>query len=121
MMINLLFSMVGPRMSEEAASAFSAYAQWVVLNERNGRLLVDAIGEQAAVSAAFSALNLMGRDPIVIGMWQEDGAKLDNVNLEAWLDVAPDVLSTDEEGEAVTSRPTQWSDIHRWSGWGEKQ
>lgn len=123
MRINLLFSMVGPQFSEELEAGFRAYAEWVVLNLRDERLLVDAIGDGADVAAAFNALDWLGRDPVVIGAWFEDGSPVPGYafDLDAWLQVAPDVLSIGEDGEPVASRPGAWVEPHRWSGWASRQ
>lgn len=122
-MITFVFSMLGPTLSESQASAFRAYAQWRVVNERNGRLLVDGIGEEANLVTALGALTAMGRDPIAIGAWHEDGTPVEGYTLNetAWLAVAPDDWDMTDPENPVPVRPTAWRDIHRWAGWAEKQ
>lgn len=114
-MITLLFSMLGPRLDDAQADQFSAFAQWVVLNERAGRILVDGLGEQTDITRAIGALTAMGRDPKIIGAWQPDGTRVDGIALDpaAWIEVAPDI--------AEDTRPTGCSEIHRWAGWEPKQ
>jgi len=73
-MITFVFSMRGPTLTDQQASAFRAYAQWRVVNERSGRLLVDGIGEADNLLAALGALTAMGRDPVAIGAWQAQAA-----------------------------------------------
>lgn len=116
-MINLIFSMNGPRLNEEQSGKFSAFAQWLVLNERNGKLLVDGVGAQENVSNVIGILQQMGRAPKVIGAWNMDGALAEGYALDnaAWVEVAPDVI-VDE----VAVRPTEFSEIHSWGGWAPK-
>lgn len=116
-MINLIFSMNGPRLTDEQASSFSAFAQWVVLNERNGRLLVDGIGKAEDVGGVIAMLGQLGRQPVAIGAWEEDGTPVDGypLNEAEWLQVAPDIVVDD-----VASRPASFSETHQWGGWEPK-
>lgn len=118
-MINLLFSMLGPRLTDEQAGSFAAFAQWAVLHERGGRLLVDGIGQQADVERVMLMLQGAGREPRIIGAWNFDGTLVEGYALDeaAWLAVAPDEL--DADGNA--SRPTEFREIHGWAGWEPKQ
>src|SRR5690606_1916901 len=113
-MISLIFSMNGPRLTEEQASGFSAFAQWVGLNERNGRLLVDGIGEQANVDAVMSMLTQAGRQPTIIGAWNPDGTPVEDyaLNEAEWLAGAPDEFETAVPGNPVPVRPTAFREIH---------
>lgn len=122
-MITFVFSMNGPILTEEQAGAFRQYAEWRVVNERGDRLLVDGIGERTDLLRALGALTQMGRDPIAIGAWNEDGTPVEGyaLNEAAWLDVAPDDWDLTDPENPVAVRPTAWRDIHRWAGWGEKQ
>lgn len=122
-MISLIFSMNGPRLTEEQASGFSAFAQWVVLHERNGRLLVDGIGEQANVEAVMSMLTQAGRQPTIIGAWNEDGTPVDGyaLNEAEWLAVAPDEFDAIDPENPIPVRPTAFRGIHGWAGWAAKQ
>jgi len=122
-MITFVFSMLGPTLTEGQASAFRAYAQWRVVNERNGRLLVDGIGEADNLLTALGALTQMGRDPIAIGAWEQNGTPVAGyaLNEAAWLDVAPDDFDMTDPDSPVPVRPTTWRDIHKWAGWGDKQ
>lgn len=116
-MINLIFSMNGPRLTDEQASSFSAFAQWVVLNERSGRLLVDGIGEPENVGKVVDILEQMQRAPKIIGAWNQNGTLVDGytINHSAWAEAAP-ALIVDE----VSVWPTQFSEIHAWGGWQPK-
>lgn len=122
-MITLIFSMLGPRLDDAQADQFSAFAQWVVLNERDGRILVDGIGDQADITRAIGALHAMGRDPIVIGAWDQSGARVPGyeINHGAWCDVAPDIVDNTDPDNPVASRPVAFAEVHRWEGWGDKQ
>lgn len=122
-MINLLFSMDGPRLSEAQASVFATFGQWVVLNEHGGRLLVDAVGEYNDIGNAMSTLQAMGRSPQPIGGWKKDGDALAYypLNVTAWLDVAPDDVDDTDPDNPVLVRPTSFRDAHRWAGWSAKK
>jgi hypothetical protein len=121
--INMLLSMVGPEFTPDMEAGFALYAEWVVLNRREERLLVDAVGNAGNVATVFGALDGLGREPQVIGAWYEDGTPVPGYafSLAAWLAVAPDVLEVGAEGEAVPSRPTGWLEGHRWAGWAPRQ
>lgn len=118
-MINLLFSMLGPRLTDEQAGAFSAFAQWVVLNERDGQLLVDGIGDQGDVERVVAMLTAAGRAPALIGAWHHDGTPVAGFPLDeaAWLEVAPDEI----DAEGVPHRPVAFAEIHGWAGWEPKE
>lgn len=122
-MITLIFSMLGPRLDDAQTDQFSAFAQWVVLNERDGRLLVDGIGDQSDIARVLGALTAMGRDPRVIGAWYEDGSRVEGIALDhdAWVEVAPDLVDRTDPENPVYYRPTEFSEIHRWAGWESKQ
>lgn len=121
--MTFVFSMLGPTLTDAQAGAFHAYAQWRVCNERNGRLLVDGIGEESNLAPVLAALQQMDRDPVAIGAWNEDGSPIPGyaLNEAAWLDVAPDDIDSTDPEHPVPVRPTVWRDIHRWAGWGEKR
>ena len=122
-MITILFSMLGPRLDESQADQFSAFAQWVVLNERDGRLLVDGIGEQTDITRAIGALTAMGRAPRIIGAWNQDGTRVEGIALDhdAWVEVAPDLVDRTDPENPVYYRPVAFEETHRWAGWGSKQ
>lgn len=122
-MINLLFSMNGPRLTEAQASVFSAFGQWVVLNEREGRLLVDAVGEYPDIGDAMASLTAYGRNPTPIGGWKRNGEPLAYypLDLDAWLAVAPDDVDASDPVTPVLTRPSVFREIHRWAGWAAKQ
>ena len=117
--VNLLFSMLGPRLTDDQASSFAGLAQWTVLHEREGRLLVDGIGDKPNIDLILGALAQFGRQPRIIGAWYPDGAPIAAYpfSLDNWLDVAPDLI----DGEGNATRPTGFSEIHGWAGWAEKQ
>lgn len=118
-MINLLFSIAGPRLTDEQSNAFAAFGQWTVLNERVGRLFVDGIGEYQAIDNALAALTAMGRQPVTIGGWRQSGEPLARYpfNLDAYLAVAPDAYDTTDPENPVPVRPTSYTQSHAWAGW----
>lgn len=117
-MINLVFSMLGPLLTPEQEQVFQGFARWVVLNERNGRLLVDGIGPPAAVATVMELL--ADRAPILIGGWDMGGQAVEGFPLGevAWLDVAPDEVDETDPENPVVRRPTQYRQTHGWAGWG---
>lgn len=123
MIVNLLISMLGPRFDEEQAQVFARIGQWVVLHERNGRMLVDAVGQRGMIQQALAMLNQAGRAPISLGAWHQDGTPVQGhpLNEAAWLEVAPDDFDMTDPENPIPTRPTQWREIHRWQGWEPKQ
>ena len=122
-MINILFSILGPALEGEQLEQFASFGQWATLNERNGRLLFDAVAEPEVVAAAQQALAAIGREPVIIGAWHQDGTPVPGYPLDvaAWLDVAPDEVDAADPEAPVYSRPTGFTEIHRWAGWSQKQ
>ena len=122
-MINLIFSMNGPLLTDEQAIQFSAFAQWIVLNERNGRLLVDGIGKAEDVAGVLAMLGQLGRNPRAVGAWDTNGQPVDGYPLivAEWCAVAPDVVDTTDPENPVTTRPTAFLEIHQWGGWAPKE
>lgn len=116
-MINLIFTMNGPRLTDEQAGTFARFAQWVVLNERNGRLLVDGIGRAEDVAGVMAMLGQLGRNPRAIGAWRDDGSQVAEYPLivAEWCEAAPDVM-VDE----LPVRPVAFTEIHSWGGWAPK-
>jgi hypothetical protein len=115
--INVIFSMDGPEL--EDARAFRAFGQWVLLNERNGRLLFDAVCAEHAIEMVRTHLDRLGRAPVIIAAWRKDGSPVDTYpfSLEAWLDVAPNEIGGD--GELI--RPQAFREVYGWAGWGAKR
>lgn len=122
-MINLIFSMNGPRLTDEQAGQFSAFAQWVVLNERDGRLLVDGIGKAEDVAGVMAMLGQLGRNPRAVGAWNMDGTPVEDYPLivAEWCEAAPDLIDATDPENPIATRPTSFSEIHRWAGWEPKQ
>jgi hypothetical protein len=122
-MINLIFTMNGPRLNTEQASAFAQLAQWVVLNERNGRLLVDGIGNPESVAGVMAQLQQLGRAPAVVGGWLADGTPAPEYPLNApeWCAAAPNVIDATNPEAPLFVRPTAFNEIHQWGGWEPKQ
>lgn len=122
MIVNILFSILGPALEGEQLEQFSAFGQWATLNERSGRLLFDAVAHPEAVTQAQQALAAIGREPVIIGAWHQDGTPVPDypLNVSAWLDVAPDEVDASDPENPVHSRPTEFLEIHRWAGWEPK-
>jgi hypothetical protein len=118
-MISVQFSMDASPLNEEERELFSRMGEWVIVNERNRRYLIDAVCDADIVPLALRALQ--SRKPVIIGAWRFDGSAVPGypLNEGEWLNVAPDDLVADGE-RVLISRPTAFRDVHRWAGWGEK-
>ena len=119
--VNIIFTINEPTLSD--VSAFTSFGQWVFLNEREGRLLFDAICQKDSVSTVFHALAQMGKDPVIVGGWYEDGLPVPSypLNVPEWIKAAPDITDGTDPQNITTSRPTDFSEIHGWAGWQPKQ
>lgn len=117
-MINILLAV-----DDGDLTALDGLFQRTVLNKREGRLLVDAVGEYNDIGDAMRALTAAGRNPTPIGGWKRNGEPLAYypLNLTQWLAVAPDVWDMTDPDNPVPMRPTAFIEGHRWAGWGEKQ
>lgn len=95
---------------------------YVVLNVRNGRAMIDMIGPVHNLLLIEDRLTEAGRNPVRIAVWDADGVMHGQPNKQAYMSVARDVKTYDPEtGTVLTStRPTAYIDIHRWAGWAEK-
>ena len=120
---NVLFSVAaGPLTDDERERLSKVEASWVLLNTRLGRFFIDIIGPKAQLQAIRDKLTALGRDPIVIGIFDSDGALIGQPNKAEWLKVAQDVNAYDADGVLIsTSRPTAFVNTHQWAGWAEKR
>lgn len=113
MKINVLFSCITFNVPQHAQDVLQARGvEWLVLNSRNGRDLVDMIGDRNDLQWVKQRLTAAGLDPKLIMAWRPDtGAQIKNVTLDlaSYLDVAPD----NPDG----SRPTSYAQTHAWAGW----
>lgn len=109
---NVLFSIASGALSAADKDRLAlVQASWVLLNTRLGRFFVDIIGPVGQLQAIQDELTAMGRDPIVIGIFDRSGVLQNAPNKTEWVKVAQDVQGV---------RPTVFVDTHRWSGWSEK-
>lgn len=120
---NVLFSISsGPLSDDEKEQLSRVKCDWVHLNTRLGRFFVDIIGPRTQLTAIRDKLIELGRDPIVIGIFDSDGLLVGQFNTAEWLKVARDVISYNVDGTvASVTRPLSYIDVHRWAGWAEKQ
>lgn len=120
-MISIQFSVPGPRFTAQQQAAFRQFGEWTVLNERGALLFVEGVGQEANLSAALAALDAMGRSAKIIGVWMQDGSRhhdYPNVDHDEFAAVAPDRY--DADGNALPRR-TQFEQVHKYLGWGDKQ
>ena len=118
--VNIIFSVDAP--APEQASMFQLFGQWVLLNERDGRLLFDAICSLESVDSTFVTLTQMDKSPVIIGGWNRDGSQVSNypLNIAEWIRVAPDVTDNTDSDNPVIVRPVNFQETHGWSGWESK-
>jgi YD repeat-containing protein len=129
----VLFSMDAGALTQAQMDALRAMnVAWEVLNRRVvnsiARWYVDIIGPKSQLVQIGQALTSMGRNPIVLGVFtptiQPDQSVLlvlTQGNLTEYLNVAPDVVTYDAQGNVLsTTRPTGFIDVHRWAGWPDK-
>jgi hypothetical protein len=119
---NVLFSIAsGPLSDSEKEQLARVQCYWVHLNTRLGRFFIDIIGPVNRLQNIQDKLTELGRDPIVIGIFDGDGVLQGNANNAEWLKVAQDVRTYDALGNLISSlRPVAFVDTHRWAGWGPK-
>ena len=122
MKISTLFSITDITLPEESLSEISKRTgEWVIISKRNGRQLVDAVvepGKFAEIEALLADLA-----PTVYGVWDNNGQPTMQdtypQNSTDYLDMLPDLIQTDEEGNITsTTRPETPNFIHSFAGWG---
>lgn len=120
--VNVLFSILSGAFTQAEMDGLRATeCSWVHLNTRLGRFFIDIIGPMRQLQAIKDKLLALGRDPIVLGVFDYDGNLLNSANKTEWAKVARDVKTYDANGTLVSStRPVAYVDVHRWAGWGEK-
>lgn len=120
--LNALFSITdGPLSAAEQVALAGVGASWVLLNDRLGKFFVDVIGPRAQLQAIQDKLTALGRNPIVIGVFDSNGVLQNTANKTEWVNVARDVKTYDAQGNLLTTtRPAAYIDVHRWAGWGAK-
>lgn len=120
--LNALFSITdGALSASEKIQLATVGASWVLLNDRLGKFFVDVIGPRTQLQAIQDRLVALGRNPIVIGVFDSNGVLQGTANKTEWLNVARDVKTYDAQGNLLTTtRPAAYIDLHRWSGWAGK-
>jgi len=118
--ITLILSCLATALTEPQRAALAARVEWVVVNRRLGRVLLDVIGERANLQWVVDQLTTHGLDPIVCAAFRFDtGQRINSVpiNLPAYLAVAPDVQDFTNPQVPVWVRPTTYATRHKWLGW----
>lgn len=120
-MITVLLNVRAANLTEAQETAIrNRGISWTVLNVRAGRALLDMIGERADLVWLRNKLVEAGLDPKPIAAWDATtGRRLKAVvpDLVAWRQVAPNVVTYDEQGNATRSRPTTYTQACTWLGW----
>ena len=119
---SVLFSMLDGAITQAQQDALANLnAQWVLINHRSGRFLIDIVGPKSQLTAIRNYLLSAGRDPIVIGVWDCDGNVIQPGLLSDWLNVAQDVVTYNASGNiASTSRPASFRSTNEWAGWAAR-
>ncbi len=139
MKISTLFIIDEVLFTDEQNAQFKAlYADWNVINIKNGRMIVDALIEEANFDTAQAAL--AAYNPNVIGKWNRKGELLkkqviDNsdpnnlvytsapelYDVTEYIALLPPIITIDEN-ENITETPrTEAVEIHKFGGWGDRQ
>ena len=120
MKISTLFIIDSVTFTDEQNSQFKAlYADWYVINIKNGRMLVDALIEESNFDTAQSAL--AAYNPTVIGKWNKQGNSLLLQNIPDYIALLPPIITVDEN-ENITETPrTEATSVHKFGGWGDRQ
>ena len=122
MMFTALVSCLPTALTEAQREAIQRRRiEWVILNRRGGRVLLDMIGEKADLLWLVGKLTDAGLDPILLAAFNATtGKRIRTVplNAVAWRAVAPDVVTVDAQGVVTLSRPTAYVQSHSWLGWG---
>ncbi len=118
-MITIILSMLATNLTAGQRNAIQNRGiNWQVLNTRNGRILLDVIGQRDDLEWLIDQLTTAGKDPILIAAYR-DGKRVKGVpvNVAAWLDVAPDVKDMTQPQAHAWVRPTQYDpNFHTYYG-----
>jgi hypothetical protein len=119
---NVLFSLLNtPLTAAERKQLEDVQMSWILLNNRSGRFFVDVIAPIAWLQNIQDKLIELGRDPIVIGIFNYAGELMNTANNTEWLKVAEDVKVYNAQGGLISNtRPVSFRDTHHWAGWGDK-
>lgn len=93
-MITIILTCLSTNLTAGQRRALEDRVQWVVVNTRLGRALLDVIGTPDDLQWVFDQLLAAGKDPIVCAAFHSDtGQRVKSVpiNLAAYLAVAPDI------------------------------
>lgn len=118
MKISIIFSMDAVVFDELQLRKLRAmFAEWHVIHVISGRMLVDAIIDQANFEAAQA--DLISYNPNIIGKWDKTGGLLSVFDDIDYLALLPPVIS--REGGVVVRIPrAQILEIHKFSGWAAR-
>jgi hypothetical protein len=126
-MMSFLISVIGG----SYADVLDPRVQWVRLNQRDGRALIDVLVKPTERQALIDALTSAGLDPVVVGGWHPNGRRLRGVpiNRAEFIRVGPEVPLPTQEGGGQgqgggpppgKGRPTDFVQTHSWMGWAEQ-
>ena len=119
-MITIILSCLSTNLTAAQRRALEDRVQWVVVNTRLGRALLDVIGQREDVQWVVDQLAAAGKDPIVCAAFRFDtGQRIKQVpiNLAAYLAVAPDIQDFTNPQAPTWIRPTTYATRHKWLGW----
>lgn len=119
MKISTLFIIDEVLFTDEQNVQFKAlYADWHVINIKNGRMIVDALVEESNFDTAQAAL--AAYNPTVIGKWDRFGNRLLLQNVADYIALLPPILTVDGN-ENITETPrTEAVEVHKFGGWPDR-
>ena len=121
MKTSILFSIDDVTLTDQQREAMKQLTgEWAIINRRNARMLIDALADDSAIPVIAAAL--ADYSPLIYGAWDIHGREVLTLtypqNPTAYIDMLPDLIETDEEGNVIdTSRPSSPAFIHSFSGW----
>lgn len=119
-MISTLFIIDSVVFNEEQSALFKTLtANWYVINNKNGRQLVDAIIQEDKFEEAQTALTEW--NPSVVGKWNKDGSIIELNDTTEYVSLLPPIITIDENENVIETPRTEAINVHKFGGWGARQ
>lgn len=106
-----------PQWDDAAKSALAAIGEWVEINRRGARVLLDIVTRDATDTDVLAVLPPAAN---AVGAWAHGGHPQRAINDARWVQDAPDIITGGTPEAPVYGRPTQWAQVHKWLGWQDR-
>jgi len=119
MKISTLFIIDAVELDDNQRGAFySLFAEWIVVNQKNGRMLISALINDDTYPMAAAALNQYNLQ--IVGKWGVAGEQLTNVaHVSEYVELLPSKFEF-VASEFVLVDRTVAEDVAGWSGWAAR-